>query len=349
MGFLIDMINVGQGDSFLLTLDHPNGGEASLLIDAGVADSATKIVEHVRTYAPNGLALLIATHLDNDHIGGIRAVLENINVNELVLNIPPKLTETWYPLRKRLDSYKQIRKFGKLADTIDVVQSICAVAKRKTPEVKITQALQGRFWTCGEVQINVLNPTDARLAQAWQENSLLGWIKSDIPVPLLSGLLASQESQECDAPDTSAENDSSIVLEILHKKLPYALLAGDAGAGVLKEVTRGKKYPFLKVSHHGSKTGLDLELARQLSPSTAYIPVGENPHGHPCLEVLDILQQVGANTFCSNKTPNCRKSCSRDGGFGHLCHRVEKEFRANWNVVDANQCANNGKRRGAGS
>ena len=41
MGLLIDMIDVGQGDSFLLTIDGPSG-EAYVLIDAGLLDAGTK-------------------------------------------------------------------------------------------------------------------------------------------------------------------------------------------------------------------------------------------------------------------------------------------------------------------
>ena len=40
MGFYIDMIDVGEGDSFLLTLDVPGGGEAYVLIDGGTEEAA---------------------------------------------------------------------------------------------------------------------------------------------------------------------------------------------------------------------------------------------------------------------------------------------------------------------
>ena len=48
MGFYIEMIAVGEGDSFLLTLDHPEGGEAHVLIDGGNRDQGNKVVNHVK-------------------------------------------------------------------------------------------------------------------------------------------------------------------------------------------------------------------------------------------------------------------------------------------------------------
>jgi beta-lactamase superfamily II metal-dependent hydrolase len=146
--------------------------------------------------------------------------------------------------------------------------------------------------------------------------------------------------EETDAPSTSAENDSSIVLEIEYKGQPYGLMTSDAGAAVLKDVTEGKTYSFLKVPHHGSKTGLDEELIRQLAPKTAFLPVGENKHGHPAIEILELLRDVKARTFCSSKTPNCRKDCRR-GGFGTISHRKDKAGHDGWISVTPGQCANN--------
>jgi hypothetical protein len=92
------------------------------------------------------------------------------------------------------------------------------------------------------------------------------------------------------------------------------LLTADAGADVLREVTAGRSYPFLKVPHSGSKTSLDEHLVRRLAPCTAYIPVGESGYGNPALEILELLRRSGVQTFCSSKTKDCRRDC-RLGGY----------------------------------
>jgi CRISPR-associated endonuclease Cas1 len=49
MGLLIDMIDVGQGDSFLLTIDGASG-EAHVLIDAGLPDAGAKVLKYIQSY-----------------------------------------------------------------------------------------------------------------------------------------------------------------------------------------------------------------------------------------------------------------------------------------------------------
>ncbi len=93
MGLLIDMIDVGQGDSFLLTIDNPPAGEAHVLIDAGLPDAGIKVLNYIKTYAPRGLDLIIATHIDNDHVGGLATILTHATLKqgaEFVLNVPQR-------------------------------------------------------------------------------------------------------------------------------------------------------------------------------------------------------------------------------------------------------------------
>src|SRR5207245_1185766 len=137
----------------------------------------------------------------------------------------------------------------------------------------------GRAWSCADVCLNVLNPTPERLASAWKENRLDKYIQAGWDASFVSVLESVAE-----APSTSAENDSSIVIEITLNGRPVALMSSDAGRAVLREVTNNKQYPFLKVPHHGSETGLDEELIQQIQPANAAISVGENPHGHPSIE-----------------------------------------------------------------
>ena len=74
MGLLIDMISVGQGDSFLLTVDG-QAGEAYVLIDAGQPDAGPKVLNYLNQFAPTGLDMVIATHIDSDYVGGLASVL----------------------------------------------------------------------------------------------------------------------------------------------------------------------------------------------------------------------------------------------------------------------------------
>jgi beta-lactamase superfamily II metal-dependent hydrolase len=334
MGFLVDMIAVGEGDSFLLTLDGPVG-EQYVLIDAGLSESGQKVLGYVSKWAPTGLSMVVATHLDNDHIGGLATVLRHASFKkgaEFVLNVPPAIKQHWTPVRDTLERYKGVTRFRGLIDAIDAVKTLSAIAKGRGLEP--AEALAGRSWSYGDVVLNILNPDPGRLAAAWEESDLDRYIRGRWAPEHVS--IAESIAE---APPTSAENDSSIVIEILDKGKPCALMTSDAGAAVLKEVTGGKQYEFLKVPHHGSKTGLDAELVNQLCPSIAFIPVGENQHGHPCIEILDLLRDIGATTYCATKTKDCRKTCTYQGG--NIYHAIGRAYRPGTTTTDASTCKNN--------
>jgi len=334
MGLLIDMIDVGQGDSFLLSIDH-SGGEAYVLIDAGLPDAGAKVLDYVTKYAPTGLDMVIATHIDNDHVGGLATILSHAPFKhgaQFLLNVPPAIKNHWTPARNTLEKYKGVVSFQKVIEAVDTVKTLSALANKRG--LVISAALQGNSWTCGDVELNVLNPTPARLANAWEESRLDKYMQPGWDAKLVS--FAESFSQ---APTTSDENDASIVIEITVNGVPKALMTSDAGAAVLKEVTNKSQYSFLKVPHHGSDTGLDQDLIEQIRPVYAAIPVGENPHGHPCVEVLDLLQNIGAKTYCSSKTEYCRKTCTFKGG--DVSFPIGKAGHAGWKTIDATQCKNN--------
>ncbi len=90
-GFYIDMINVGQGDAFLLTLGGPEG-DATVLIDAGPPLKGETVGEFLVSHAAGHLDLVIGTHLDIDHIGGIRDVASSCTIGALFLNVPVQST-----------------------------------------------------------------------------------------------------------------------------------------------------------------------------------------------------------------------------------------------------------------
>ncbi len=103
-------------------------------------------------------------------------------------------------------------------------------------------------------------------------------------------------------------NDDSLCLlvevetsESTAESTPYRLLfTGDAGYESLSEAFPEQPYDIdvLKVSHHGSYTGLDEPLMQQLSPEIALISVGENNrYGHPHAEVLELLAEANCEVY----------------------------------------------------
>ena len=87
-GFRVVFIDVGQGDAELITV-HGH----SLLIDGG-RDGPT-IVRRLNSLGVTQLDAIVATHPDADHVGGLVAVLEEFQVNDIYVNGDQDTTETY--------------------------------------------------------------------------------------------------------------------------------------------------------------------------------------------------------------------------------------------------------------
>lgn len=72
----IHFIDVGQGDSILIDL-----GEVEVLIDGG--DRTPGVVPYLRDYVDGPLEVMVATHPHADHIGGLIAVLDAFQIQQI--------------------------------------------------------------------------------------------------------------------------------------------------------------------------------------------------------------------------------------------------------------------------
>lgn len=77
-GLTVHFIDVGQGDSILLTCD----GE-SMLIDGGGSEAGETVVRYLKAQRVNHLDVLVATHPHRDHVGGLDTVVQSFPVKTL--------------------------------------------------------------------------------------------------------------------------------------------------------------------------------------------------------------------------------------------------------------------------
>lgn len=76
----VHVIDVGQGDAMLI-----RQGDQFALIDAGVPQSAEKLVNYLKAVGVQKLNCIIMTHAHADHIGGMPQVLAAFPVDRFVL------------------------------------------------------------------------------------------------------------------------------------------------------------------------------------------------------------------------------------------------------------------------
>jgi len=76
----VHFIDVGQGDSILI--ETPN--EKYILIDGGRPEYGTKVLSYLEAQKVKKLDLVIATHPDYDHIGGLVDVMREVDVKQVL-------------------------------------------------------------------------------------------------------------------------------------------------------------------------------------------------------------------------------------------------------------------------
>lgn len=77
----VTMLDIGQGDACLIETPEQN-----ILIDTGDVKTRNKLVELLNACGIERLEKIILTHPHADHIGGVRAVLDNFTVDEIADN-----------------------------------------------------------------------------------------------------------------------------------------------------------------------------------------------------------------------------------------------------------------------
>lgn len=74
-------LDVGQGASQLLI--SPSG--KTMLIDAGNNDREQAMLDYLKEYGVNRLDIVIGTHPDADHIGGLDRVIDHVDIGEIYM------------------------------------------------------------------------------------------------------------------------------------------------------------------------------------------------------------------------------------------------------------------------
>ncbi|MFC7060785.1 S-layer homology domain-containing protein [Halobacillus seohaensis] len=95
----VHFINVGQGDSTLI--ESPSG--KTILIDGGRKSAGEEVVSYLKQANIDSIDLVVATHPDADHIGGLIDVLEQVKVNKVLDSGKTHTTDTYLEYLQLID------------------------------------------------------------------------------------------------------------------------------------------------------------------------------------------------------------------------------------------------------
>ena len=101
-------------------------------------------------------------------------------------------------------------------------------------------------------------------------------------------------------------NENSLVLVAEYKSL-VAVFTGDIGKetekgliSIMERFDLKDKLVVYDVAHHGSANSNSEEFVRLLKPRVAMVSCGKNnSYGHPAVEVLERLEKVGCDVWCT--------------------------------------------------
>lgn len=235
--------DVGQGDAMLISYKT-----TQFLIDGGPNNKVLNCLSKHIPFWDKTLEVVILTHPELDHFGGLVDVFKNYKVDYFLANQVDNSTPSYSLLKS-------------------------AVGSTKTQIVNPYAGFRLRY---GLIYLDILHPSkelalNETLDQTPSTGKKLGIFKTK-------------------------KNLNAFSIIGLWKFGNFKLLTtGDIPSELLNETLIGKLVSdinYLKVPHHGSKTGLTKEFFDNYKPQISVISLGKNNIYHfPNQEILDLLKE----------------------------------------------------------
>ena len=314
----IDMLSVGNADAIIVWLKDHNKNNYVVLIDGGNKKDGEKVISHLEKYilgskasGKNAPDLIISTHHDKDHIGGLIEVVNHYksSIGEVWVNNPADhMGSLAYRLLKESFTNKStLKQYQVIQESLSNLDDFITVVDKNN--ISRFDALSGRKKHDGVIEI--LGPSkDFYKSLLPGMDGLEKFVKSEAEWAFNSifGKAVINESLEDSSPcpivdeenSTSATNNSSVILQIKANDNRY-LFTGDTGVQALEDVETRislENIYWLDVPHHGSRRNLSSKLIDTMTPSICYISA-EGTAKHPRRALVNCLKKHGANVYCT--------------------------------------------------
>lgn len=268
MSIRFHFLPAGSGDSVLIQTD-----DFVILVDSG--DDNYDIAEELKEKITDALGdtkinWIILTHIDDDHIGGMKILLKDDEFLALLaqdckiwMNYPNGNTTIFACENSSgLISYSSADRLKDLVDK-KIIQHVDKIH---------VEEYQEKVWAGNHVYLEIISPNRYKLEKllnAWKSNfhnNMISHGSSDYNQSL--GELFHKKDKTC----SSIPNGSSIAFMLTYidesKKEKKFLFLADSHTGIIRKSLKSKGYcdkkpisvDFVKVSHHGSKYNISKKL-----------------------------------------------------------------------------------------
>lgn len=313
MNGIISLLNVGDGDAIIISLNKEDK-DLVIVIDGGktnhyltkVKPKLKKILKEYNKKAPD---IVVATHYDSDHIGGLIPLIEdyidgisevwvhnspNLIKNEVhVLEDSPKLYEaiknnTLF-VNKIINENINIEPEAIRSKSRFLIESLKQLESfiDKIPPQKLKQVYHGYSFN-NWPEIKVLGPTEEFYRSLFPPKMLLEQLIIEETIDHLSdenledtsrfwkihGALLDpcQRLKKDKSTRVTPTNKASIIIAVDNGNKRF-LFTGDAGVVSFKEIpdwkTELKDIYWLKIPHHGSDNNISTEIIDVMKPKYA--------------------------------------------------------------------------------
>lgn len=281
----IQFLKANKGDSIHLSFSDNDKIVRNILIDGGTGSTYYEnksrksgdlyhLIETINT-SNQKIDLLILTHIDDDHIGG---VLRWFSKDKTAFKLIDKV---WFNSGKTIAEYLRLEENKELELTLDIFENTyTSVSQAKKFEDYLIEnniwdkeiILKGNIEEVNGVKINILAPNKNKLEKLLSEfkktkhNYFTSGAESDWSIPL-SDFIKEETSKEYKFDeDDSIPNGSSIAFILTFNEKKYLFLGDSHPTDIIESLKEkySKENPliveFLKVSHHGSCRNTNKEL-----------------------------------------------------------------------------------------
>lgn len=344
--FEIDFLDVESeksGDAIAMRY-CVSGNTRIHITDGGFQSTGEKLVSHIDKYygKPSFIDLVVVTHPDGDHAGGLRELFSNYRIGEIWMLRP------WLYANELLDRFKTfssarhlVRRLRNDYPNIAALEDL-AIQNGTTIKEPLQGSKIGDFFVLAPSRNRYLDlvvesektPESAIVAQTSLMESAGVAIRS-----MASFIAGAWGVEYFPDGDTSPENNMSVIqyARICEKRI---LLTGDAGRAAMNEAadfaeSQGVRLPgidHIQVPHHGSRHNVSVDVLdrwlgkkRVQAPSTgeftAIVSASKKDKDHPRKAVVRAFIHRGANVFTTEGNDFCISSNApmREGWVGAQC------------------------------
>jgi len=301
MSIRFEFFEAGQGDSILVSTDEGT----HILIDGGAGGLYTRKLRNLKK-SINSLDLVVLTHLDDDHILGLRDLLK-FDVDNIFKNAKyiPYIKEVWYNAFINTSNTNDITfKPPKKVSTISIKNQLkfreyisLVNGKIKYRDYISIDYLKEPL-RINEIKLILLSPNDDKLKELYSK------YKKELDKTVISKAdkckdfasnIENLYKNSFDG-DNSVSNGSSIAFILLYGNKKFLFLADAHIPLVVESLKKVKKkyfkkedrikFEFIKLSHHGSKNNITNEFLDLVESQNYVILTNSKRHKHPDKETL---------------------------------------------------------------